>query len=268
MLSPFPGMDPYLEDPAIWSDFHGTTLMGLRAELNERLPAPYLARWDRYVWVDEADVEPVRPLGKPDVFMVDQLSRSSEVEQAALGIAAPAMATVPEVEPRGKPYIKIIDRRGRRVVTVIEFLSPANKSSGKDREAYLAKRQEYFRTGTNLVEMDFLRAGLRPPVQEKLPPASYYLLVSRAVDFPRVGIWPLGIRDRLPTIPVPLNPDDPPVMLDLRPCMDRAYDEGTMWTMTILRCRHSMSRMPAGPENCWPAGPINSDIYPSNGAHS
>ena len=33
MPSPFPGMDPYLEQPEIWADFHGSFLMGLQAEL-------------------------------------------------------------------------------------------------------------------------------------------------------------------------------------------------------------------------------------------
>ncbi|MGL6095598.1 MAG: DUF4058 family protein, partial [Fimbriiglobus sp.] len=31
MPSPFPGMDPYLEDPAYWSGFHSRLVVGLSA---------------------------------------------------------------------------------------------------------------------------------------------------------------------------------------------------------------------------------------------
>src|SRR4051794_22727867 len=41
MRSPFPGMDPYLEDPAVWYGFHGELVYTLREFLLDRLPAPY-----------------------------------------------------------------------------------------------------------------------------------------------------------------------------------------------------------------------------------
>jgi hypothetical protein len=77
----------------------------------------------------------------------------------------------------------------------------------------------------NLVEMDLLRSGKRPPVDKPLPPADYYIIVSRAVDFPHVGVWPLSVRDSLPTVPFPLGSAEEPVFLPLRPSMDRAFDE-------------------------------------------
>jgi hypothetical protein len=38
MSSPFPGMNPYLEDADIWPDFHGSFLIELRSRLNLVLP--------------------------------------------------------------------------------------------------------------------------------------------------------------------------------------------------------------------------------------
>jgi hypothetical protein len=225
MPSPFPGMDPYLESPEIWGDFHGTFLMSIRAVLNQTLPSGYVARWDRYVWIEQPDADQPRPLGRPDVFVTDRLGRDEGMSRETT-LAAPTTITLPTVDPQGKPYLKIIDTRGHRVVSVVELLSPANKAAGRDRDAYLAKRQDYFRSGTNLVELDLRRSGLRAPVEEPLPPADYYVLVSRAADYPRAGVWSIGVREPLPTVPVPLNPQDSPVMLDLRPCLDRAYDEG------------------------------------------
>ena len=44
MASPFPGMDPWLESPYIWPDFHNKFANQLCDSLNERLPRPYYAR--------------------------------------------------------------------------------------------------------------------------------------------------------------------------------------------------------------------------------
>jgi hypothetical protein len=220
-------MDPYLEDPAVWSDFHGSFLLSIRAELNTRLPEGYVARWDRYVWVDEPEDDETVTLVRPDVFVTRAHDQSND--EASVVLAAPTMAILPQFEPKGKGFLKIVDAKGKRVVTVVEMLSPTNKAPGKDRNAYLEKRQEYFRTGTNLVEIDFLRGGVRPPIEGKRAPADYYILVSAAVDFPRAGIWPLTIRDPLPPIPVPLDPGVEPVVVPLQPCFERCYHEARFW---------------------------------------
>src|SRR3954470_23584981 len=44
MASPFPGMDPYLEAPAIWPDFHDALAGEIRGALNQTPPRPYYAR--------------------------------------------------------------------------------------------------------------------------------------------------------------------------------------------------------------------------------
>jgi hypothetical protein len=224
MPSPFPGMDPYLEAEEIWSDFHSTLLPILRKALREHLPAPYHARLDRYVWIDDETDERPQLLGEPDVYVADPVGL--ERAGAAMAVlAAPVTVTIPAAPPKGKLYIKIVDRRGHRVVTVIEVLSPSNKASGPDRRAYLAKRQEYHAAGTNLVELDLLRAGRRPPAEPPLPRADYYLTVIPVASHPRAGVWPLTVRDRLPTLPIPLNPPDEPVLVDLQLCVNQAYDD-------------------------------------------
>ena len=42
MPSPFPGMDPYLEAPDIWPDFHDRLAEQISSELNRTLPPPLL----------------------------------------------------------------------------------------------------------------------------------------------------------------------------------------------------------------------------------
>jgi hypothetical protein len=48
MPSPFPGMDPYLEEPDLWSDFHGGMIYAIRAAITRLLPPGYVARVLRY----------------------------------------------------------------------------------------------------------------------------------------------------------------------------------------------------------------------------
>src|SRR5438477_4193876 len=119
--------------------------------------------------------------------------------------------------------LEIRDRRNRRLVTVIELLSPTNKPPGPDRDEYLAKRAQILAGRTHLVEIDLRRGGERPRPPE-LPPCDYYVLVSRSLDRPELGPWPIGLRARLPVVPIPLAPPDPEVPLDLQALLHRVYD--------------------------------------------
>jgi hypothetical protein len=48
-------------------------------------------------------------------------------------------------------------------------------------------------------------------------------MVSRYEDRPNVGLWPLGLRDKLPTIPIPLLAQERAV-LDLQSALHQVYD--------------------------------------------
>ena len=37
-------------------------------------------------------------------------------------------------------------------------------------------------------------------------------------------MWPLSLRDRLPVVPIPLNPPDADITLDLQAVLQRVYD--------------------------------------------
>ncbi|MBI3462828.1 MAG: DUF4058 family protein [Planctomycetes bacterium] len=120
-------------------------------------------------------------------------------------------------------FIEIRDRLGRELVTVIELLSPTNKRSGPDREQYLSKRRQFIASNVHLVELDLLRGGQRMPI-EGLPSCDYCAVVSRAEERPRAGIWPLGLRDPLPVLPIPLRSPDPDARLDLQALLHRIHD--------------------------------------------
>jgi hypothetical protein len=141
-------------------------------------------------------------------------------------VVAPITTVLPGIV-RKQRYVKITNPEERRVVAVIEILSPSNKTTGDDGQAYRLKREEYIASGISLVEIDLLRSGVRPPLGKPAPPISdYYVLVHRGWEKDRLGIWPIAVREPLPAVPIPLDPDVPEVMLDLRTCIDHVYDFG------------------------------------------
>jgi Protein of unknown function (DUF4058) len=224
MPSPFPGMDPYIES-WIWPDFHAAMISALRDQLNPLLPKRFIASSDLYVWREELSEEERRVLGGPDVQVVGKGPSSSGAALAT--IPAPFTTLMRGGLERKQRYLRVIDHKERRIVTVIEILSPSNKTAHRTGEAYRFKREEYFTSGINLVEIDLLRMGIRPPLGDPPPPVNdYYVMVFRHWQQSQLSVWPFSMRDPLPPVPVPLDPDDREVVLNLRACLDRAYDFG------------------------------------------
>ena len=225
MPSPFPGMDPYIETVDVWHDFHVRFVPALADALAAVLPERYIIKADQDVFIHELSADERNLVGRPDVFVAStgQPSRTAPaVAWAGVDTSvAAAFSTAIDVERR--PFLQIIDRLRRTVVTAVEVLSPSNKSPSGDRATYMVKRQRLQAGHVNLVELDFLRAGPRLPL-EGLPACDYYALVSRATDWPHVRVWPIGLRDPLPTVPIPLADGDPDAMLDLRVPLDHVYD--------------------------------------------
>src|SRR5688572_26911174 len=135
MPSPFPGMDPYLEG-GLWPDVHATMLPLIREALVAELPDRYSALIGQYVWLEGADDEDRVPLGVPDVFVPDTTG-GKPVRRRAARSNAPVTTTLPAVRRTGHRYLRITDRERKRLVTVLELLSPTNKDSGKNRPHYL-----------------------------------------------------------------------------------------------------------------------------------
>src|SRR5438874_12955725 len=123
----------------------------------------------------------------------------------------------PRPRPRRVPHYRLAirDMEKRRLITVIEFLSPTNKK-GEGRRQYLAKRNLILASSVNLVEIDLLRQGNRLPTKGTLPTGDYFLFVSSAKKRPTIDVWPILLEQPLPTIPIPLKKKDPLVSLDLQ----------------------------------------------------
>lgn len=221
MPSPFPGMNPYLEQDDVWEDFHHNFLTWSQRALARQLGVNYLIRVESRIYIRELSDSERRFFGRADLAL--SAARGEQLQSAVLDIAAPIELVLPDVDIGRDSCLEIRDRRDRRVITVIELLSPTNKARGPDRDAYLSKRNGILATQTHLVEIDLRRGGQRPSLPP-LPDCDYYALVSPYELRPRLGFWPIGLRERLPTIHIPLSSSDPPIGLDLQAALDETYD--------------------------------------------
>ncbi|MFN8486856.1 MAG: DUF4058 family protein [Caldilineaceae bacterium] len=227
MQSPFPGMDPYIETSRDWPDFHNDLAAEIRTRLNGILQANYYASAVTYTAYDVIEIAQRGSHSiAPDVS-VWRTSPSVYTSEAVAVVDPPAaQSQIPlEVEVR-LANVEVRQTGTNRLVTAIEVLSPVNKRSGPQREKYLRKRQELFRSEVHVMEIDLLRGGKRSPLETPLPPATYYVTLGRAKNRPRVDIWPIQLADRLPRLPVPLLFPDPDVVLELGAVVRDVYERG------------------------------------------
>jgi len=230
MPSPFPGMDPYLEDPLWWPSVHQRLITYIGDTLGLLLPPQYIANIGERLYV----VQPERNI-YPDVaiFESPRPRRSAGPEPAtAVAPDAPWVLIVEPVEMR-EVFIEILAlSQGDRVVTIIEVLSFANKTANSEgRRLYLTKQQEVLNSPVHLLEIDLLRSGehtVAPPRDALLQRGRWDGLISlhRGGAGERYEVWPVLLRQRLPNIRIPLAGDDPDVALDLQSLFDRCYDSG------------------------------------------
>jgi hypothetical protein len=230
MELPFPGMDPFLEAPSLWPDVHSSLIFALRDQIQRQLNPEYVAVITPYVTFESLQIGPTRRAAVPDVGVLEP-SPPGEATPAPTGAAAvaPAPLSLPALMDVPTRYARLEIRTvdGEALVTAIELLSPVNKRVGRTKSAgaeeYDEKRQQFFLTAAHLLEIDLLRNGQRPRLAEPLPDYPYFIFLSRAERRPDVDIWPIGLRETLPVVPVPLLAPDPDVALDVGAALRRIY---------------------------------------------
>lgn len=227
MPSPFPGMDPFIEQQE-WEDFHATFNTVIRETLGPIIKPRYLVRVERRVYVEhpsESDGGKALRVGDVAIVTGDQESQTPLRSGATAAVAEPVVCPLAMPEERRETYLVIRDRELQMVVAVIETLSPANKRRGGDgwRE-YLTKRDQVIASPSHLVELDLLRGGSRLPMKRALPHGDYYAIVSRAERRPNADVYAWTLHQPMPTIRIPLLPEDDSVPLDLQHVFYTVYD--------------------------------------------
>lgn len=237
MKSPFPGMDPYLEQH--WGDVHTSLATYTKDQLQKYLPKDLVARVEERVAVEsrnfdteaERDSEPRDYY--PDVRIEEhRRGRTSETKSGGSVAVADAIEVKRTSEPFTQRSIQIIEpKTGNRVVTAIELLSPANKLGSDGRDAYEKKRTDYLKAGSSLVEIDLIREG-RPNLAvdiSRVPAAyrgPYRICVVRAWRVSNALVYRVSLRQPLPVISIPLRKKDKEAPLDLQALIDLIYENG------------------------------------------
>jgi hypothetical protein len=193
MPSPFPGMDPYLEDEKLWPEFHHQLITCLYQILLPGLVDRYRARVGQRRYVTEQ----------------------------------PLFTSVVREEHR-EEFVEIRQRNDGRLVTLLDVVSPANKTTEQGREAYLEKRRESKTAGAHLVEIDLVLQGVSmlDYSREGLPDWDYAVTVTRANHPDRFEIYTATLEKRLPRFRLPLAGDDRDTVVDLHTTFTRSYDQG------------------------------------------
>jgi hypothetical protein len=193
MPSPFPGMDPYLEDEKLWPTFQHQLVNCLYQILLPGLVDRYRARVGQRHYVTEQ-----------------------------------ALFTSIIREEHHEEFIEIRQRTDGRLITLVDVVSPANKLSDTGRKAYLDKRCEGRACNSNLVEIDLVLQG-QPMLdysRDGLPDWDYAVTVTRSTQPERYEIYTATLQKRLPRFRLPLAADDRDTVLDLHAACGRAYEQG------------------------------------------
>src|SRR5262249_51535375 len=152
MPSPFPGMNPYLEQEDAWQDFHQSFIPLIREVLMQQVQPAYFVKVEEHLYIHELPGDERHYLGRADVSITPAPLQPGAPGPAVLD--APAVGRISTaVDVERHAYLEIRDRRKRELITVLEMLSPSNKNSGPDREQYLAKRRKVLLSPVHLVEI-------------------------------------------------------------------------------------------------------------------
>jgi hypothetical protein len=222
MKSPFPGMDPYLE--IHWPGLHTHLVSLATGELNRALPEDLIAQAEERLSIESSEL--ISRSITPDVIVYQP--EGPDLAEGGLAISAP-FKLVADVEPTTERFIHVLRAEDGRLITVIEFISPANKT-GKGLEQYLDKRDELLAGGVHVVEIDLVRRGnwralMRPhlcPIEAIAP----YRVTIRVGKRQSAYLYPIPLRQPLPAITIPLRPGDKELKLSLQPLLEQSYELG------------------------------------------
>jgi hypothetical protein len=232
-------MDPYIEMPRLWPDFHNNLAPEIRAQLNRTIQPKYVALLTPTVTYERVELSR-RANVVPDVGV---FATTSEAIGGGVAVAATtrrassvAMSEFPMEVPTSLSSIEVRLVESDVLVAVIEILSPGNKRAGSQAQRkYLTKRRELLNTAVHFLEIDLLRGGQRPPLEKSVPPAPYYVTLGRAFDRPLAEVRPIQLRDRLPVVPVPLAPPDKDASFDLAAAVAAVYEGSGYATLIDYR---------------------------------
>lgn len=225
MNYPFPGTDPFLEHPVLWESVHARLIVTIADQLQPKLDPRYITSIEERVYIEG----PQRRI--PDVW----IQRTRGAEGCILTAQSKSdSAVIIEVEDLEihETRVEILDSYNEmKLVALIEVVSPTNKAAGPGRVSYQAKQAETLARECHLIEIDLLRRGRHVvAIPEwralELKPFDSLCCVCRWPHRNRYELYPRELHERLPRLNIPLEHDDPDVVLDLQAAFEHVYIGG------------------------------------------
>ncbi|MEH2361356.1 DUF4058 family protein [Nostoc sp.] len=226
MSSPFPGMNPYLENPELWPEVHSRLIIAIADAIAPQLRPKYRVAVEKRVYqmTDENSIL----VGIPDMVVGRSLTNTEKEPSNIIAVAAPPKkpitVNVPILEEVREGYLEVREVGTGEIVTVIEILSPKNKRTGEGRKAYESKRQQILGSFTHLVEIDLLRGGEPMPILGNQIKSDYRILVSRSESRPKAELYPFGLQEQIPAFLLPICREDTEPLVDLQILLHGVYD--------------------------------------------
>ncbi|MGD1909007.1 MAG: DUF4058 family protein [Leptolyngbyaceae cyanobacterium] len=230
MPSPFPGMDPYLEQPTFWSAFHSRLIVAIADALSPKLRPRYYIEVETRIYKDAGELL----VGIPDGVVLSRSQGSSAdrgdapaIETAVAAKSRPQQVTLPMPVEIKERYLEVREAGTDAVITVIEVLSPKNKRQGSGRTAYGTKRQAILTSTSHLIELDLLRGDDPLPMAGADSLGHYHVLVSRSSRRPQADLYGFKVQEPLPVFPLPLKGSDEFIEVDLAQIFSGVYDRAS-----------------------------------------
>ena len=220
MSYPFPGMNPWLENPAVWKGIHQRLITALADVLAPQLEPRYFVGVETHTYISTSPTVPIQTR-YPDLSVLT--TREATVAYTTTrDEAMPLVIDLPLPEPYEEPYLEVRLVPDGKVVTVIELLSHTNKRAGDERQSYIKKRAAFINSGVHFVEIDFLRAYEPMPFTEQRT-ADYRIFIRRRELGRRAHLYAFGLRKPIPTFPLPLLAGDQEPLVDLGSILHDLY---------------------------------------------
>ncbi|MDZ8222752.1 DUF4058 family protein [Nostoc sp. ChiVER01] len=255
MNSPFPGMNPYLENPVFWSELYHRFITAIADTIEENIPPQYRVAIEQRTYLSD-DSDSVL-FGIPDVSIFSQHKSSQQYSSTTTQTETSEGITVmiPLPEHITENYLEIREVSTGFVVTSIEVLSPKNKRPGEGRKAYQLKRKQVLASLSHLIEIDLLRSGKAMSILGEVPVTDYQIIVSRSETRPQAKLYGFNVRETIPVFLLPLQSEDTEPIVDLQSLLHGIYNraryylaidynkepvpplkaEDAVWSDTLLR---------------------------------
>jgi hypothetical protein len=184
-------MDPYLESPQHWGTFQHHFLAAWVDILQPSLGDRYRLRVGTRAYVNE------------QVLFVTIVREQIKEE-----------------------YLEIRQRGTDKLITHLDVMSPANRSTAAGRSEYIAGRTQARQAGAHVVEHDLVLQGQTclDVAPDGLPEYDYAITVGRARQPDRFEMYTTTVQKKLPRIRLPLAADDRDLVVDVQAIFTRAYD--------------------------------------------